>query len=206
MLLSRCSIQPLNRFRSGPQVPATANSCEIIAMRKAAKTEERGQWKNETRHTDRDPSQPPPLPQMCLLRGDSGGRIWEADLMQPNRQLARQRLATTLKTRLQQLFKQYRSILRAVVHPRVPWYAKLVCGCAALYVASPIQLIPNFIPIIGQLDDVLVIALSINLLKRSVPTSVLGEIQNGSRSPIASAIPLNLPIGSSPALLPESSS
>ena len=114
-----------------------------------------------------------------------------------------QRLAETLKTRFGQLLKQYRTILRALVHPAVPWYAKLVCGCAALYVASPIQLIPNFIPIIGQLDDVLVIVLSIRLLKRSVPPTVLGECENGSRPPIVSAIPLSLPIDPSLALRPE---
>jgi uncharacterized membrane protein YkvA (DUF1232 family) len=122
--------------------------------------------------------------------------------MHPRRQSGRQRMATTLKARARELFKQYRSVLRALVHPGVPWYVKLVCGCAALYVASPIQLIPNFIPIIGQMDDVLVIALSIRLLKRSVPPAVLDECQNGSRSPI-SAIPLSLPIGPSPALRPE---
>lgn len=120
----------------------------------------------------------------------------EEDIMQ--RQL--QRLAETLKTRFGQLLKQYRTILRALVHPAVPWYAKLVCGCAALYVASPIQLIPNFIPIIGQLDDVLVIVLSIRLLKRSVPPPVLDKCENGSRSSIVSAIPLTLPIGPSPVL------
>ena len=123
----------------------------------------------------------------------------EEDTMQ--RQL--QRLAETLKTRFRQLLKQYRTILRALVHPAVPWYAKLVCGCAALYVASPIQLIPNFIPIIGQLDDVLVIVLSIRLLKRSVPPTVLDKCENGSRSSIVSAIPLTLPIGPSPALRSE---
>ena len=123
--------------------------------------------------------------------------------MQTRRQLGRQRLAITLKARARELFKQYRSVLRALVHPGVPWYAKLVCGCAALYVASPIQLIPNFIPVIGQLDDVLVIALSIKLLKRSVPPTVLDECQNGSRPAIVSA--MNLPIGPSSALRPEGS-
>jgi uncharacterized membrane protein YkvA (DUF1232 family) len=126
--------------------------------------------------------------------------------MQTRRQLAPRRLTTALKTRVRQLFKQYRSILRALVHPGVPWYAKLVCGCAAVYVASPIQLIPNFIPIIGQLDDMLVIALSIKLLKRSVPPTVLEECQNESPTPIVSAIPSNLPVDPSPALRPESSS
>jgi uncharacterized membrane protein YkvA (DUF1232 family) len=126
--------------------------------------------------------------------------------MQTRRQLARRRLAAALKTRVRQLFNQYRSILRALVHPGVPWYAKLVCGCAAVYVASPIQLIPNFIPIIGQLDDVLVITLSIKLLKRSVPPKVLDECQNGSPAPIVSAILSNLPVDPSPALRAESSS
>jgi uncharacterized membrane protein YkvA (DUF1232 family) len=116
------------------------------------------------------------------------------DLTQTHRELKRRRLATTLKTRAGQLYKQFRILTRALVHPGVPSYAKLVCGCAVLYVVSPIQLIPNFIPIIGQLDDVLVIGLSIRLLKRSVPPTVLDDCQNGSRSPIASANPLTLPI------------
>jgi uncharacterized membrane protein YkvA (DUF1232 family) len=94
-------------------------------------------------------------------------------------QTHRQRLATALKTRAGQLYKQFRILARALVHPGVPWYAKLVCGCAVLYVASPIQLIPHFIPVIGQLDDVLVIGLSIKFLKRFVPQAVLDECQNG---------------------------
>jgi uncharacterized membrane protein YkvA (DUF1232 family) len=123
--------------------------------------------------------------------------------MQTRRRVTRQRLITTLKTRARQLFKQYRIMLRALVHPKVPWYAKTVCGCAALYVASPIQLIPNFIPIIGQLDDVLVIVLSVRLLERSVPQTVLDECQNGPRSAILSAIPSSPPINLSPAFRRE---
>jgi len=114
---------------------------------------------------------------------------------------ARQRLAAQVG----QLFRQLRTILRALAHPEVPWYAKLVCGCAALYVASPIQLIPNFIPIIGQLDDVLVVGLSIRFLKRFLPPAVLDECQNASRPPLESAIPLHLPISQSPDLQPEDS-
>ena len=113
---------------------------------------------------------------------------------QTRREQVRQHLATTLKTRARQLFKEYRTVLRALVHPGVPWYAKFVCGCAAIYVVSPIQFIPNFIPIIGQLDDVLLIGLSIKLLRRSVPPTVLDECQNVLRSPLVSAIPEDLPI------------
>ena len=125
--------------------------------------------------------------------------------VQTRREQIRQNLATTLKTRAGQLVKQYRTLLRALVHPGVPWYAKLVCGCAALYVVSPIQIIPNFIPIIGQADDVLVIGLSIRLLKRSVPPTVLDECRNVSRPPLVSASPLNLPMRPPPDLRPEGS-
>ena len=100
------------------------------------------------------------------------------------REQIRQRLATTLKNRAGELFRQYRIMLRALRHPGVPWYAKLVCGCAALYVISPIQLIPNFIPVIGQLDDVFLISLSIKLLKRSTPQAVIDDCQNGRRTPL----------------------
>jgi len=99
----------------------------------------------------------------------------------------RQRLTRKLKAAASQLWEQFRTLRRALVHPGVPWYAKAVCGCAVAYVASPIQLIPNFIPVIGQLDDVVVIGLSIKFLKRCVPPSVLRECQNKSPSAFESA-------------------
>ena len=113
----------------------------------------------------------------------------------------RHRLAIAAKVRVGQLFKQFRIIRRAAVHPDVPWHAKLVCGCSVLYIVSPIQLIPNFIPVIGQLDDVLLITLSIKLLKRSIPQAVLDECA----SELSSApVPANaVPSGSTaPDLLP----
>ena len=89
----------------------------------------------------------------------------------------RQRLTRKLKAAASQLLKQFRTLRRALMHPGVPWYAKAVCGCAVAYVASPIQLIPNFIPIIGQLDDVLVLGLSLRFLKRCCPPAVLEDCQ-----------------------------
>jgi uncharacterized membrane protein YkvA (DUF1232 family) len=86
-----------------------------------------------------------------------------------------------LKTSIKQVFKQFRIIRRALVHPHVPWHAKAVAGCAVLYVVSPIQIIPNFIPIIGQMDDVLVVTLGIRYLRRYVPQSVLDECESNSR-------------------------
>jgi uncharacterized membrane protein YkvA (DUF1232 family) len=107
----------------------------------------------------------------------------------------RQRFGTTLKASARQVVQQVRTLLRAIRHPGVPWHAKAVCGCAMLYVASPIQLIPSFIPVIGQLDDLLVISLSIKLLKRSTPPDVLEDCMNRSHKSVVSATAVDLPIG-----------
>ncbi|MFZ0581886.1 MAG: YkvA family protein [Candidatus Acidiferrales bacterium] len=63
----------------------------------------------------------------------------------------------------------------AFKHPRVPWYAKLVAACSAAYLFSPIQLIPSYIPVIGFLDDFLVLFLAARLLQRIIPPEVLAE-------------------------------
>jgi sulfatase modifying factor 1 len=95
-----------------------------------------------------------------------------------------------LKSSIRQVFKQFRIMRRAVVHPQVPWHAKAVAGCALLYVVSPIQIIPNFIPIIGQMDDVLVVTLGMRYLRRWVPQSVLEECENHVRKPPKSNLSL----------------
>jgi len=90
--------------------------------------------------------------------------------------------AESLKASAKQFLTQFRVIRRALRHPQVPWYAKMVASCAVLYVFSPIQLIPNFIPIIGQMDDVLVVSLGIKFLKRCVPQNVLDECESDART------------------------
>lgn len=57
--------------------------------------------------------------------------------------------------------------------PRVPQRAKLVIGLAGLWVLSPIDLIPDFIPVIGPLDDIIVVALAMRYAARQVPTELL---------------------------------
>lgn len=95
--------------------------------------------------------------------------------MQSRSTRVRHSLFTVARAQSKRLYEQFRIVLRALRHPDVPWYSKVACGCAVLYVASPIQLIPNFIPIIGQMDDVLVIGMSIKLLKRSAPSMFLDD-------------------------------
>ena len=59
--------------------------------------------------------------------------------------------------------------------PRVPRKAKIAVGFAGLWVLSPIDLIPEFLPIIGPLDDVIVVALALRYAARRVPREVLFE-------------------------------
>ena len=94
------------------------------------------------------------------------------------RESAGQKLSSSVK----HFFKQFSILRRAFVHPQVPWHAKVVAGCAGLYIVSPIQLIPNFIPVLGQMDDVLVVTLGLKYLRRHVPQDVLEECENGRHS------------------------
>lgn len=60
---------------------------------------------------------------------------------------------------------------------RVPWYAKAVAGAVAAYALSPVDLIPDFIPVLGYLDDLLIVPLGILLATRLVPADVMRELR-----------------------------
>jgi len=75
----------------------------------------------------------------------------------------------------QRLHKEAHVFYFAFKHPGMPWYARLVAACTAGYVFSPIQLIPSFIPVIGFLDDLLVLVLGAKLLQKITPPDVLTE-------------------------------
>jgi uncharacterized membrane protein YkvA (DUF1232 family) len=59
--------------------------------------------------------------------------------------------------------------------PRVPWYAKALAALVAGYALSPIDLIPDFIPIVGYLDDVILVPLGIMVVIRLIPPEVMAE-------------------------------
>lgn len=67
------------------------------------------------------------------------------------------------------------AVVLAFRHRRTPWYAK-VFGCLlVLYVVSPIDLIPDFIPLVGYLDDLILLSVGMWLLWRMVPDEVRAE-------------------------------
>jgi uncharacterized membrane protein YkvA (DUF1232 family) len=64
-----------------------------------------------------------------------------------------------------------------VSHPRTPWYAK-ACGLVTLlYLLAPIDLIPDFIPVLGQLDDLVLVPLGLWLTIRLIPRDVWQECE-----------------------------
>jgi len=68
-------------------------------------------------------------------------------------------LVQTLKARARELKRETHVLYLAVKDPRTPWYAKAVAGAVVAYALSPIDLIPDFIPVIGYLDDLIVVPL-----------------------------------------------
>ena len=60
---------------------------------------------------------------------------------------------------------------------RVPWYAKLAAGLIAAYALSPIDLIPDFIPVLGYLDEVILLPAAIYLAVRLVPDELMREFR-----------------------------
>lgn len=88
-------------------------------------------------------------------------------------------MSTTILTRLkkwaQTINRDVHAVYLASHDPRVPWYVKLAAVCIAGYALSPIDLIPDFIPIIGYLDDLLIVPAAIYLVIKLIPPEILQE-------------------------------
>ena len=74
------------------------------------------------------------------------------------------------------------AIYLAMLDRRTPWYAKLLGFCVVAYAISPIDLIPDPIPVLGYLDDVILLPLGILLLRRLIPDEVLNECRAQAES------------------------
>jgi uncharacterized membrane protein YkvA (DUF1232 family) len=81
----------------------------------------------------------------------------------------------TWQERVRNLKRDVVAIAFAVRDPRVPWYAKAVGACVVAYALSPIDLIPDFVPVIGYLDDLVLVPLGLLLVLRFIPADVLAE-------------------------------
>jgi uncharacterized membrane protein YkvA (DUF1232 family) len=73
------------------------------------------------------------------------------------------------------LKRDVQAIYLAAHDPRVPWYARILAIAVAGYALSPIDLIPDFIPVVGYLDDLIIVPLGIWLVVSLIPQEVLAE-------------------------------
>lgn len=79
----------------------------------------------------------------------------------------------------------------AARHPGTPWYAKVFVAAIVAYAFSPIDLIPDFVPVIGYLDDLILIAIGTALAIRMIPPAVLAECRARARESMEGEKPVS---------------
>jgi uncharacterized membrane protein YkvA (DUF1232 family) len=84
-------------------------------------------------------------------------------------------LIASLQSRARALKHETRALYLAFRHPRTPWYARAWVALVVAYAMSPIDLIPDFIPVLGYLDDLILVPMGVWLALRLVPPGVMAE-------------------------------
>jgi uncharacterized membrane protein YkvA (DUF1232 family) len=87
----------------------------------------------------------------------------------------------SLKQRARELRTEVHALYLACKDPRVPWYARAFALCVAGYAFSPIDLIQDFIPVIGYLDDLIMVPLGIVLAVKMIPADVMEQCREKAR-------------------------
>ena len=86
------------------------------------------------------------------------------------------------KRRAQQLTAQTYALYLALRHPRTPWYAKVFAALVVGYVFSPIDPIPDFIPGVGLLDEMVVVPIGVVIAAKMIPQDVFEECREKARA------------------------
>jgi uncharacterized membrane protein YkvA (DUF1232 family) len=100
-------------------------------------------------------------------------------------------LLTSLKQRARHLKSETFALWLAARHPGTPWYAKLLVAGIVAYALSPIDLIPDFVPVLGYLDELILIPLGIVLAIGIIPGPILEECRARAQERMASARPVS---------------
>lgn len=100
-------------------------------------------------------------------------------------------LLTELKQRVRHLKAETFALYLAARDPRTPWYAKLLVAGIVAYALSPIDLIPDFVPVLGYLDDLILIPIGIALAIKLVPSQVLADCRARAQETIQNGKPVS---------------
>jgi uncharacterized membrane protein YkvA (DUF1232 family) len=114
-----------------------------------------------------------------LFRGSSEENSLRDSYLRSLRQWARR-----LKSETYALYLAYKD-------PRVPWYARVLAACVVAYAFSPIDLIPDPIPVLGYLDDLILIPLGVALAVKLIPPAVLAECRGRAQDAMRQGKPVN---------------
>ncbi len=79
------------------------------------------------------------------------------------------------RQKARELKKEIYALYYACQDGRIPWYVKFLASCAIAYALSPIDLIPDFIPVLGLLDDLILLPLAITLILKLIPTDIMDD-------------------------------
>jgi uncharacterized membrane protein YkvA (DUF1232 family) len=97
----------------------------------------------------------------------------------------------SLKEEMRQLKTDTYALYLSYKDPRIPWYAKVIIAATVGYALSPIDLIPDFIPVLGQLDDLIIVPAGISLALKMIPEEVLDEYREKAQSELNGSRPKN---------------
>lgn len=98
-------------------------------------------------------------------------------------------MLTSLKRRAKRLKGEVVALAYAQRHPDTSWYARAVALGVVAYALSPIDLIPDFIPVLGLLDDLILLPLGICLALKLIPKSVMLETRRRAREAAPGSLP-----------------
>ena len=97
----------------------------------------------------------------------------------------------SIKKRVSHLKDETFALYLAARHPDTPWYAKVFVAGVVAYAFSPIDLIPDFIPVLGYLDDLILIPLGITVAIKMIPPEVLAECRSLAQDSMAGGKPVS---------------
>jgi uncharacterized membrane protein YkvA (DUF1232 family) len=95
------------------------------------------------------------------------------------------KLAARWQQAARRLKRETYALYLALRDPRTPWYARVVAICVVAYAFSPIDLIPDFIPVLGYLDDLVLVPLGVWLALRFIPAAVMEDCRSRADAVLA---------------------
>ena len=100
-----------------------------------------------------------------------------------------------IKIKAREIKAETFTLALAYKSPATPWYAKVFAAVVVAYAFSPIDLIPDFIPVLGYLDDIVLVPLGITLALKMIPEEVLAEARLQAQEAFPDGKPKNWVVG-----------